>query len=71
MADIKIPNSFNAYKADFKKDCGKDINDATIDLYAKYVTTKLLDKNNALMIELLNLVDKMPKEIREELRTIK
>jgi len=68
MADIKISNSFNAYKADFKKDVGKDVNEETIDLYAKYVTTRSLDKNNSIMIILLNTVINMPVEIREELR---
>ena len=70
MEEIKITNSFNSYKQDFKSDTGKNADD-DLNLYALYVNTRLVDKSNAYLCKIVTEVVNMPREIREELKTIK
>ena len=70
MEEIIISNNFNSYKKDFKKDTGKNAED-DLNLYALYVNTRLIDKSNAYLCKIINEVVNMPREIKEEFKTIK
>jgi hypothetical protein len=55
-------SKFDSFQEDFLIDTGHHFAD-NIELYTQYVTARLFQKNNAMILEILNHVANLPKEV--------
>ena len=67
MAQLELKSNFDTFKADFKKDTGKDAN-TNIDLYIQYYNGRINDYNMQISLKSLsqmtNDINQLPSMIR-------